>query len=93
MKLKIFVSSLLKINVCKPNKINKLVKHFLELVFKFLEVQGVKLEPGIKEGAAVECRSPEDRVATTRLVSCWGEPLLFDGCYGMGWLLLENCYG
>ena len=57
-----------------------------------MEVLGVKLEPGIKEGAAVECRAPEDRVTTTRLVSCWGgaivvRRMLWDGVAIIGELV------
>ena len=45
---------------------------FLELVFFFLEVLGVKLVPGIEEGAAVEGSALWDGVATTWWSVPWG---------------------
>ena len=46
---------------------------FLEFVFFFLEVLGVKLVPGIEEGAAVEGSALWDGVATTWWSILWRE--------------------
>ena len=46
---------------------------YLELVFFFLEILGVKLVPGIKEGAAVEGSALGDGVVTTGWSVLWRE--------------------